>query len=110
MRVTFYDQALFVDTRGNFISPRASAETKVKRQFEEGSESITDGLNQGVSTIIVASFSLSSLSSILMKTNLSRLIGAWKNLNIIMLVTLMDFVTTANGEGLIRRLQEILKV
>ena len=45
-----------------------------------------------------------------MKTNLSMLIGAWKNLNIIMLVTLMDFVTTANGEGLIRRLQEILKV
>ena len=45
-----------------------------------------------------------------MKTNLSKLIGAWKNLNIIVLVTLMDILTPADGESLIRRLQEILKV
>ena len=31
-------------------------------------------------------------------------------MNVILLITLMDFVTSANGEGLIRRLQEILKV
>ena len=31
-------------------------------------------------------------------------------MNVILLVTLMDFVTSANGEGLIRKLQDILKV